>query len=304
MSTRIIRPGGREWPTGLSEIGPLSPPKALFCRGRALDVDRYHIAIVGTRRATVAGLEVTRELASACAERGMVVVSGMATGIDTAAHRAALEVGGATIAVLGTGVDVCYPRRNEALHRTIGTIGTLCSEWADGVEPQPWHFPRRNRIIVGLAQAVIVVEGGFKSGALITGRIAVDAGRDVLAVPGSARNPMGVGPNELIRRGNAALVTTAEHVFEELGVKASQEGHRDPIDVSGIGELGTQLLFLMDDVSVSAARAAQEMGIGSDDASEGLSELELRGLVTRRLGGYELTATGNVARRALVGASP
>ena len=194
MNGRVVHPADPEWPPGLNELAVHQPPKELFVAGRALDAGPTTVAVVGTRRPTATGVDVARRISTGLAEAGYVVVSGLAVGIDAVAHRAALDAGGYTIAVLGCGLDVCYPARNARLREQVRERGTLVSEYPPGTMPWRRHFPERNRIIAGLVAGVVVVEGGEKSGALITARIALDANRSVFAILGSAETPWRPGP--------------------------------------------------------------------------------------------------------------
>jgi DNA processing protein len=189
-------------------------PLVLFQRGDVSLLDRLAVAVVGSRKASPYGVNVAEMLARGLASHGVAVVSGLAWGIDAAAHRAALETG-VTIAVLGTGIDVAYPRSNQKLQERIAERGLLLSEFPPGTTPQPHHFPVRNRIIAGLASAVIVVEATARSGSLITARLAAEEGRDVMAVPGSVFGEGSAGAHRLIQDG-AKLVTCAEDVLDEL----------------------------------------------------------------------------------------
>ena len=190
------------------------PPPLLFARGAPLPAAPA-IALVGARRASRVGLEVSAVLARGLATAGVAVVSGFARGVDAAAHRAALEAGGPTIAVFGCGVDVCYPPEQRGLLETLLGGGTALSEFPMGDEPEPWHFPVRNRLIAGLARIVCVVEAAEKSGSLITARCAAGYGRDVAAVPGSVLAPLAGGSNALLKDG-AILVRTADDLLAEL----------------------------------------------------------------------------------------
>jgi DNA processing protein len=205
------------YPGRLAEI--YDPPFGLFLRGDPGALARLAegpaVAIVGSRRATAAGRALARALAGDLAARGAVVVSGLAHGIDAAAHEGALAAGGTTVAVLGSGVDVPYPRRNRDLATRIVRGGLLASEYWPGTPPAPWRFPARNRIVAGLAHAVAVVEAGRRSGALITADFALEQGRPVLAVPGWPGAEASAGCNALLRAG-AALLETADDVVAEL----------------------------------------------------------------------------------------
>jgi DNA processing protein len=184
-------------------------------RGRLTADDALAIAVVGSRRATAYGLHAAESLAGDLAARGMTVVSGLARGIDTAAHRGALDAGGRTIAVLGSGIDVIYPPENRSLALEIEARGALLSQFAPGTAPRPWNFPARNRILAGLALGVVVVEAGERSGALITASFAADLGREVFAVPGRVTDAMSAGPLRLLQDG-AKLVRDWADVVQEL----------------------------------------------------------------------------------------
>lgn len=290
---RQLRPADGEWPRFLSELGGARPPEEIFVQGRHLPRPESTIAIVGTRRPTVAGLEIAEELARAVAEAGFAVVSGLALGIDAAAHRGALDGGGHTVAVLGCGLDVPYLERNMSLRRQISARGTLVSEYPYGTPPRPAHFPARNRIIVGLADWVLVVEGGIRSGALITARIGLDAGRKIFAVPGSPRNAVAIGPNELIRTGQAALVTCADHLFQEMAPGLTWQEPYHSGDRPNLDDSELRVLHALDAVAVSCAQVGASVGMAPGDVMLNLSKLELRGLARRdRIGHFEITKAG------------
>jgi DNA processing protein len=301
--SRILCSSDPEWPSRLDELGPWPSPECLHLRGLPLDPTKTHVAIVGTRRPTWAGIEMSERFARELAEAGFVIVSGLAMGIDAAAHRAALKAGGRTIAVLGCGVDVLYPARNEKLRDEIAVKGTLLSEYPDGTEPATWRFPERNRIVAGLCAGVIVVEGGVKSGALITAKRAVDCNRAVFAMPGSIRNGMAAAPNELIRTSLATLVTEPRHVFEDLapGVVWEQRfsngqiGGQKPI----LEQLERRVLELLDDTPVPTDRLRRDLGERSGAVALALSCLEVRGLALKQPAGYEITGAGARVRRSL-----
>jgi DNA processing protein len=209
---RLLLYGDPEYPALVREI--TDPPPLLFARGAPLPAAPA-IALVGARRASRVALEVAALLARGLAAAGVAVVSGFARGVDAAAHRAALEAGGPTVAVFGCGVDVCYPPEQRGLLETLLASGTALSEFPMGDEPEPWHFPVRNRLIAGLARIVCVVEAAEKSGSLITARCAAGYGRDVAAVPGSVLAPLAAGTNALLKDG-AILVRTADDLLAEL----------------------------------------------------------------------------------------
>ncbi len=212
---RIVPAGSPEYPRLLGAIP--DAPLVLYWAGNRWDGERG-VAIVGSRAPTPAGKGFTRELSADLAAGGLTVVSGMARGIDTAAHEGALEGGGMTIAVLGCGVDIVYPPESERLRDRIASRGAVVSEYPPGTPPLPWRFPARNRIVSGMCPATVVAEAPLRSGALITARTALEQGRDVLAVPGSPFHPHTAGSNRLLRDG-AATVTCAGDVMLALGRK-------------------------------------------------------------------------------------
>lgn len=223
----LERPGHRligwndpDYPPALRDAP--NPPLALFVAGDASLLWRPAVAVVGSRGPTPAGVGNAADFAAAFARAGLVVGSGLAAGIDTAAHEAALAAGGATFAVLGTGPDVAYPRANRDLHARLEAQGALVSEYPPGTGPRREHFPSRNRLLAALALGTVVVEAAERSGALITARLAADAGREVFALPGSIHNPLARGCHRLIRDG-VALVESPAEVIEVLGPLAARQ---------------------------------------------------------------------------------
>ncbi|MBC9072883.1 DNA-protecting protein DprA [Thauera sp. CAU 1555] len=199
-----------------SLLDTADPPVLLYAKGEPALLTRPALALVGARSATAQGQDNARAFARALAEAGFAIVSGLALGIDAAAHRGALEAAdGATVAVIGTGADRIYPARNQALARAIAERGLILSEFPLGTPPLPHNFPRRNRLIAGLARGVLVVEAALGSGSLITARLAAEGGREVFAIPGSIHSPLSRGCHRLIRDG-AKLVETAADILEEL----------------------------------------------------------------------------------------
>lgn len=259
--------------------------------------DTPSVAIVGTRRGSPEGLRVAREMGRGLAAAGVTVVSGMALGVDAAAHEGALEAGGATVAVLGCGADVPYPRSKGALYRRIVTAGAVISEMPPGATPRKWTFPARNRIIAALAQATIVVEAAQRSGSLITAEFALELGREVLAVPGSVRSWRSDGTNALIRDG-ATLVRDARDVLDavlgpEMAAKASKRGAER--FVSAPPTLGAGATDLLRRIEAGTTRADDLLAAAADrdGAPAGLAELELLGLIRRTpAGGYERSVVG------------
>jgi len=210
---KIIARDDARYPELLRAIS--DPPPVLYCDGSVEPQDRQAVAIVGARKATPYGLRVTETLAGELSTLGFTIVSGFARGIDAAAHRAALASGGRTVAVLGCGLDVDYPPGHESLHAEIAVSGAVLTEFMPGTPPRAANFPRRNRIISGLALGVVVVEASEDSGSLITARLALEQGREVFAVPGLIDAPTSQGPHGLIKQG-AKLVETVNDIVEEL----------------------------------------------------------------------------------------
>ncbi len=215
---RVLIAADRDYPARIHELR--DAPAALFARGTLAAASAPAVAIVGTRTATSYGLRVARSLATACARAGVAVISGLARGIDGAAHEAALAAGGRTVAVLGTGVDMYFPHHHRALQEQIARDGLLLSELAPGSTGHSGTFPRRNRIIAALADVTVVVEAGLKSGALITANHAIDLGRTVACVPNAIDLPSAAGSNALLKR-NAEPVLSADDVLAMLNVRAS-----------------------------------------------------------------------------------
>ena len=257
--------GNVEYPPLLAEIS--DPPACIWIRGNRALLSRLTVAIIGARAASPEGLIAANEIAMDLARAGVVVASGLARGIDSAAHQGALEGGGGTIAVLGTGIDVVYPAENALLSERIAADGLLVTEFAPGSHPEDWHFPRRNRIISGLSKAVVVVEAREKSGSLITARLAADQGRDVMAVPGTIVGGRNRGANALLRDG-AKLVESAVDILQELGVE-SRLARRSPE-----GDSRQVVEFTVDEI-------AEQLKISAGEALARLLEWELAGEVQR-----------------------
>jgi DNA processing protein len=305
MKARVINPRDAEWPAQLSELGPYVPPQCLYALGVPLDIGRKSIAVVGSRRPTAAGIEATERLTMGLAEAGFAIVSGLAVGIDAVAHKTAIENGAYTVAVLGCGLDVCYPKRNASLKRRIAECGTLLTEYEATTQPHAYNFPRRNRIIAGLVTGVVFVEGGVTSGGRITARCALDANRQVFAVPGSIRNPMAQGPNELIRTSQAALVTDVQHIFDDLASDLIADGPPSTIASQKIDVVLTDtersVLVYLDDAPSAVDAVATGIELPAGDVALALSGLELRGLAARDIAGYSISSRGARVRAALRG---
>lgn len=269
-----------EYPKLLKNIP--NPPLALYVRGQLISQDEWAVAVVGTRRASVYGKECTRLLVSGLAENGITVVSGLAYGIDTQAHKTALDSRGRTVAVLGCGVDITYPPENRKLSQAIMENGALISEYPLGTKPEGGNFPRRNRIISGLSLGVLFVEGSHQSGARITTDYALEQGREVMAVPGSILRKNGAGPNYLIQNG-AKLVTSVDDILEELNLTmvAQQTEARAIIPDN---EIEATLLKQLSLEPVHVDELGRVTGLPAAQVSSTLTMMELKGMV-RQIGG-------------------
>ena len=274
-----IHLGSSDYPQLLSEIS--DPPTCIWTRGDRGAFAAVGVAVIGARYASEEGLAAAHEIAFDLARAGIVVISGLARGVDSAAHRGALDAGGRTIAVLGTGIDVVYPAENAELSELIASSGLLVTEFPLGSAPEDWHFPRRNRIISGLSKAVVVVEAKEKSGSLITARLAADQGRDVMAVPGTFVGGRNRGANALLRDG-AKLVESAVDILQELGMdsglaRRSPDGGSSPQVVE----------FTVDEI-------AEQLKISAGEALARLLEWELTGEVQRIGSGRFVRSRGKV----------
>ncbi len=274
-----------EYPSVLKEID--QPPPLLYMRGTFLTDDEWAVAIVGTRRVTAYGRQVTEEIASMLARNGLTVISGLARGVDAIAHQAALNVGGRTIAVLGSGVDRIYPPEHKKLAEQIAANGCILSDYAPGTPPDGQNFPPRNRIISGLAKATIVIEAGVTSGALITARFAAEQGREVFAVPGPIHAPQSQGTNDLISQGAHPLLRPAE-VLEVLHLEKAQVQQQarraipaDPVEAGLLKLLGPEPIHV-DEIQAQS-------GLSIDKVSATLALLELKGFI-RQVGGMNYVA--------------
>ncbi len=270
------------YPNALREIA--DAPPLCWAKGDLTLLNRPSLALVGARNASSLGTRMARKLAEELGSEGQVITSGLARGIDTAAHLAGLETG--TIAVLGGGIDVTYPLENADLMRDIATKGLLVSEQPPGLQPQARHFPRRNRIISGLSQAVIVVEAAAKSGSLITARNALDQGRDVFAVPGHPFDARSWGSNMLIRDG-ATLVRNAADVLEAI---ARIEAPASPKDAptAPVHEhipAHQHILGLLSAAPLAEDQLIRDLGVNPREALPALTELEMTGKIARSSGG-------------------
>lgn len=273
------------YPRRLKEID--QPPPVLYVRGSLIPDDEWAVAIVGTRRATPYGRQVTNDIASALARSGVTIVSGLARGVDAIAHKSALNAGGRTLAVLGCGVDRIYPPEHRSLASELMDSGSLISDYAPGTPPEAINFPPRNRIISGLSMAVIVIEAGERSGALITAGFAADQGREVFAVPGSIVAPNSKGTNRLIQNGARPLLE-ARDVLEVLDLTLVTE-KRDARSVLPKDKTEALLLSVLgyEPIHIDEIGSRTEMPI--ERVSATLALMELKGMV-KQVGGMNYVA--------------
>ncbi len=272
-----------DYPPQLTEIA--DPPPLLFVKGRVELLLGQQIAMVGSRNPSSEGSKIAFEFARALAEAGFIITSGMALGIDAASHQGALQAGGYTIAVAGTGLDRVYPACHKPLATDIVQHGALVSEFPPGTTAKAGHFPRRNRIISGLCMGLLVVEAAQQSGSLITARMALEQNREVFAIPGSIHNPLARGCNALIRQG-AKLVETAEDIFEELGqYNQSYKGVEPQINQTVLDLEQQNLLKLIPYSPITVDNLVQESGYSVEIVSSMLLVLELQGYLAAAAGG-------------------
>lgn len=276
----IVTLADRDYPRALLEIS--DPPLLLYAVGRTELLARPSLAIVGSRNATAQGVRNAEQFAQAFSEAGLTIISGLALGIDAAAHRGALAGPGSTIAVLGTGIDVVYPRQNAQLAGRIANEGLVVSEFPLGAAGAAHHFPRRNRLISGLSQGCLVVEAALASGSLITARSAAEQGREVFAIPGSIHSPLSKGCHALLKQG-AKLVESAEDVLVELTGfrRTALASTRDPEAASREDPLLEHMGFDPVDVDSLSSRC----GLPVERVSAELLRLELDGRVAALPGG-------------------
>jgi DNA processing protein len=276
---RWLARSDRAFPAALRSI--FDPPPGLFLRGGGSVelLDRPAVSIVGARACSAYGSHVSRTFGRELAAAGLVVVSGMARGVDGEAHRGALEAEGVTVAVLGCGIDRDYPAAHAELARRICASGLVVSEYPPGVEPAPWRFPARNRIVAGLAEATLVVEARERSGALITADLALEEGREVFAVPGEITSALSAGTNALLRLG-AMAATSAADVFEAFGLTPPE-----PASPS-LSVAADAVLARLREGPTSADLLVRATRLGAGSVAAALAELELHGLLTESSGIY------------------
>jgi DNA processing protein len=290
-ASRRLGRGEPGWPARLEHLD--APPAALWLLGTLPPADTPCVAVVGARRATPGGLFIAADIATGLAAAGITVLSGMARGIDAAAHRGALRGAGCTVAVLGCGIEVCYPAEHRELRDQIAAHGCVISEDGGTEPPIGWRFPKRNRLIAALAEAVVVVEATVKSGALSTARWAADLGREVLAVPGSIRSPGSVGPNLLIRDGVRPFLDIGD-LFEAAPQlrRSLRAGHpTEPATEverrlrAGGDPLLDRVLEQVGADPVHPDELSATLRVASPELATALTTLQLRGAITEVCGG-------------------
>ncbi len=280
LGARIMTLWDEDYPPLLKEIHP--PPSLLFVRGTIPHRDNLAVAVVGTRNPSSYGMEITERISQGLARAGVTLVSGLARGIDTVCHKAALKEGGLTVGVLGCGLDVSYPSENKLLCEEMASKGAVITEFPPGTPPLANNFPRRNRIVSGLSRAVVVVEAARNSGALITARHALDQNRDVLVVPGSVNSRRSWGPHHLLKQG-AGLVESAEDILETLSAHirpvTRQPKIREPKEEQCLSQACREILKSLDTDPIHIDMLCESLKIDVARLSGALLELELMGLI-------------------------
>ena len=277
---KVITRNDPAYPPRLKET--YEPPPLLYVRGSLIPEDEWAIAVVGTRRASVYGRQVTEEIAADLARNKITVISGLAKGVDSAAHRAALEAGGRTLAIAGCGLDMVYPSDHVTLARQIMEHGALISEFPLGTRPKPEHFPQRNRIMSGMSLGVLVVEAGETSGALITARWALEQDREVFAVPGSIFSPHSRGANRLIQEG-AKLVRNCADILEELNLTMAVQ-QLEMKEIVPTTDTEAQVLRYLSKEATHIDDLCRHSGLPIAAVSSTLTMLELKGLAKQAEG--------------------
>lgn len=270
------------YPAQLKDI--YDPPQVLYCKGdlSLLEDGAERIAVVGTRRVTRYGKDVTREFVSAFAKAGVCVVSGMARGVDSVAHKTALDEGGKTIAVLGSGTDVIYPPENAELYERIAKEGLIVSEYPPSTPPHAFRFPERNRIISGLSKGVLITEAGAGSGSMITADTAIEQGRDLYVVPGNIFSETSKGCNDKIKELQAAAVTTPEDV---IGVR-EKRADKEQLAIQLTLEQARIISILEDSESAHFSELLAKSGLNVNELTALLSEMEIYGFINKLSGNY------------------
>jgi DNA processing protein len=283
------------YPQRLKEIE--QPPPVLYLRGELSPEDAWAVAIVGTRRVTPYGRQVTEEIASFLAANGVTVVSGLARGVDALAHNAALKAGGRTLAVLGSGVDRIYPPENRAIAEQIFERGAVLSDYAPGTPPESSNFPPRNRIISGLSMGVVVIEAGETSGALITAEFAAEQGREIFAVPGNILAPQSKGTNKLIQQGALPLLSASD-IMQALNLTRVGQ-HKAAQKALPADDVEAKLLTAMGEEPLHVDEIRNQTGLPVEKVSATLVMMELKGMV-RQVGNMRYVAVREVQSDYLV----
>lgn len=301
IGAKLITLCDPEYPHLLAEIP--DPPPIIIAKGNSSILNKKTVGIVGARNASINGRKLAFEFAKELSEKDITVVSGMARGIDGSAHDGAISVKGETIAVLGTGVDVIYPYEHNKLYQKICEQGVVVSEFPCGTTPQPSHFPRRNRIISGISEGVVIIEASLKSGSLITARTALEQNREVFAVPGSPKDPRAAGPNSLIRNG-ANLAESANDILKILETRTFTTYKNCPFvpksnqtsfdfeekdnyfdePIQNIDNARTKIISMIGSAPISVDEIIRHCQLSNSDISMILLELELEGKLERHIG--------------------
>ena len=286
-----------DYPTILKEI--YDPPTILYCKGKLVDMNkRLCISVVGTRKATAYGKSCAKNLSNALALQGVIIVSGLALGIDTFSHKGALEAGAPTVAIIGSGLDVPYPPSNANLMTEIEKTGLVMTEYPLGSTPEKFHFPERNRIISGISQGTIVIEADLKSGSLITAKSATDQGRDVFAVPGNINSVYSLGTNNLIKDG-AKMALDANEIINDFkfnypervlnSINFDEALYSQNEKMASFSEFGSdeeKIISVLKEGRANADIVCEKTGISISSVNSALLILELKGEIIKSAGGY------------------
>lgn len=276
---RLIPFTDKDYPANLLQI--IDPPAVIFVRGEIKESDKFSVAIVGSRRASIYGKSMAEKIAKDLTNRGLAVVSGGARGIDAAAHKGALNTSGRTVAVLGCGIDVCYPSEHKELYNRIAENGAVISEFPPGTSPEGWRFPARNRIISGISLGLLVVQAPTDSGALITARYAQEQGREIFVLPGNVDDIRNQGCHALIRDG-ATLVESAEHILEDLGIHTEDVPKPQlTFEFESLTDEERKLVEILSLQPKHVDQIIQETKIPAPQATGTLTMLEMKGIVKR-----------------------
>lgn len=292
QGVQVLTSVDEDYPKLLKQIE--QAPPVLYVRGALLPADDFAVAMVGTRRISAYGQQITRDTSLYLAGHGLTVVSGLARGVDALAHQSALQAGGRTIAVLGSGVDVIYPPEHRQLADAIIENGAIISDYPLGTQPEGVNFPPRNRIISGLSLATVVVEAGERSGALITAEFAVEQGRDVFAVPGNILSPASKGTNRLIQKGAYALVSPQD-VLDLLELSHVEE-YKAARQALPADTTEAKILQTMDYEPVHVDEICNEVGLAVEKVTAALTMMELKGLV-QHVGGMRYAAIREINKK-------